>query len=328
MICWPRSFTRLSLFVAVYAFHVPVVHAEKAIFAYPSPSTIFLPLVVAHKKGFFDAENLQSELVQVRPAVSVPALSNGSVDYATVLGSTIAARMRGAPLVITGVFADKPMDFLVGGKGITSAKELKGKVVGISALGSTTHFLTVRVLRAIGLDPDKDVTLRAVGDEGLRLQALGTGLVQAALLGSQGLIQGDKEGFKVIVAAADVVDSLAFAGLSTTLAKVKDNAQQIKRVMRASLKGIRYVLDNKSGTVDVLQSWYRLDPGVAAASYDLAAKSYSQNGEVSEKGISLSMEFVRMSSKIEKDIAPAEMVDFNILREARKELGWPSAALK
>ena len=328
MIRWPRSFTGLSLFVTFYAFPVPLAYGEKVIFAYPSPSTSFLPLVVAYKKGFFDAENVQAELVQVRPAVSVPALSNGSVDYATVLGSTIAARMRGAPLVITGVFADKPMDFLVGGKGITSAKELKGKVVGISALGSTTHFLTVRVLKAIGLDPDRDVTLRAVGDEGLRLQALGTGLVQAALLGSQGLIQGEKEGLKVIVAAADVVDSLAFAGLSTTLAKVKDNAQQIKRVMRASLKGLRYVLDNKAGTVDVLQSWYRLDQGIAAASYDLAAKSYSQNGEVSEKGISLSMEFVRMSSKIEKDIAPTEMVDFNLLREARKELGWPSAALK
>ena len=328
MICWLRSFTGLSLFVTFYAVHVPLAYAEKVIFAYPSPSTSFLPLVVAYKKGFFDAENVQAELVQVRPAVSVPALSNGSVDYATVLGSTIAARMRGAPLVITGVFADKPMDFLVGGKGITSAKELKGKVVGISALGSTTHFLTVRVLKAIGLDPERDVTLRAVGDEGLRLQALGTGLVQAALLGSQGLIQGDKEGLKVIVAAADVVDSLAFAGLSTTLAKVKDNAQQIKRVMRASLKGLRYVLDNKAGTVDVLQSWYRLDQGIAAASYDLAVKSYSQNGEVSEKGISLSMEFVRMSSKIEKDIAPTEMVDFNLLREARKELGWPSAALK
>jgi NitT/TauT family transport system substrate-binding protein len=328
MIFWPKGITGLSLFVSVFAFHVSLIHAEKAIFAYPSPSTSFLPLVVAHKKGFFDAENVQAELVQVRPAVSVPALSNGSVDYATVLGSTIAARMRGAPLVITGVFADKPMDFLVGAKGITSAKELKGKVVGISALGSTTHFLTVRVLRAIGLDPDKDVTLRAVGDEGLRLQALGTGLVQAALLGSQGLIQGDKEGLKVIVAAADVIDSLAFAGLSTTLAKVKDNPQQIKRVMRASLKGIRYVLDNKAGTIDVLQSWYQLNQGIAAASYDLAAKSYSQNGEVSEKGISLSMEFVRMSSKIEKDIAPTEMVDFNMLREARKELGWPSAASK
>ena len=167
--------------------------------------------------------------------------------------------MRGAPLVITVVFADKPMDFLIGGKGITSAKELKGKVVGISALGSTTHFLTVRVLKAIGLDPNKDVTLRAVGDEGLRLQALSTGLVHAALLGSQGAIQGEKDGLTMIVAAADVIDSLAFAGLSTTIAKVKENPQQVKRVMRAGLKGIRYVTDNKPETVDLIQSWYGLE---------------------------------------------------------------------
>ena len=132
----------------------------------------------------------------------------------------------------------------------------------------------------------------------------------------------------MIVAAADVIDSLAFAGLSTTLGKVKENPQQIKRVMRASLKGIRYVLDNKAGTVDVLQNWYQLNHAIAAASYDLAAKSYSRNGEVSDKGIALSMEFVRMSSKIEKDIPPTDMVDFNLLREAKKELGWPAAALK
>jgi len=328
MISWAKSCAGVSFFLGMFAVHPPLIHAEKAIFGYPSPSTSFLPLVVAQKKGFFDAENIQAELVQIRPAVAIPGLTNGSVDYATVLGSSIAARMRGAPLVIIGVFANKPMDFLIGGKGITSAKELKGKVVGISALGSTTHFLTVRVLRAIGLDPDKDLTLRAVGDEGLRLQALDTGLVQAALLGSQGVIQGDKEGLKVIVAAADVIDSLAFAGLATTFAKMKDNAPQVSKVVRAGLKGIRYVLDNKAGTVDLLQSWYRLDQGTAAASYDLAVKSYSQNGEVSEKGISLSMEFVRMGSKFEKEITPAEMVDFKLLREVRKELGWPSDALK
>jgi ABC-type nitrate/sulfonate/bicarbonate transport system substrate-binding protein len=214
------------------------------------------------------------------------------------------------------------MDFLIGGKGITSAKELKGKTVGISALGSTTHFLTVRVLKAIGLDPDKDVTLRAVGDEGVRYQALSTGLVQAALLGSQGAIQGEKDGLTMIVAAADVIDSLAFAGLSTTTAKLKENPQQVKRVMRAGLKGIRYVLDNKPGTVDLIQSWYGLERSIAIASYDLAIKSFSRNGEVHEKGISLSMEFARMSAKINKDISPAEMVDFNLLREARKELSW------
>jgi ABC-type nitrate/sulfonate/bicarbonate transport system substrate-binding protein len=147
-------------------------------------------------------------------------------------------------------------------------------------------------------------------------------LVQAALLGSQGAIQGEKDGLTMIVAAADVIDSLAFAGLSTTTAKLKENPQQVKRVMRAGLKGIRYVLDNKPGTVDLIQSWYGLERSIAIASYDLAVKSFSRNGEVHEKGISLSMEFARMSAKIDKDISPAEMVDFNLLREARKELSW------
>ena len=312
----------IALVISLWVSEPGLVRAEKIIFAYPSPSTSFLPLVVAQKKSFFDPENLQPELVQIRPAVAIPGLTLGSVDYTTVLGSTIAARMRGVPLVITGVFADKPMDFLVGAKGIASPKDLKGKIIGISALGTATHFLTVRVLKAVGLDPEKDVTLRAVGDEGLRLQALSTGLVQASLLGSQGVIEGEKAGLKVIVAAADVIESLPFAGVTTTLAKLKENPQQIKRVLRAGLRGLRYVQDNKAGTVDVIQSWYRVEREIAASTYDLARKSFSANGEVNEKGILLSMEFARTSGKFEKEISPLEIIDFNLLREVKKELGW------
>ena len=312
----------IALVISLWVSEAGLVRAEKIIFAYPSPSTSFLPLVVAQKKSFFDPENLQPELVQIRPAVAIPGLTRGSVDYTTVLGSTIAARMRGVPLVITGVFADKPMDFLLGAKGIASPKDLKGKIIGISALGTATHFLTVRVLKAVGLDPEKDVTLRAVGDEGLRLQALSTGLVQASLLGSQGVIEGEKAGLKVIVAAADVIESLPFAGVTTTLAKLKENPQQIKRVLRAGLRGLRYVQDNKAGTVDVIQSWYRVEREIAASTYDLARKSFSANGEVNEKGILLSMEFARTSGKFEKEISPLEIIDFNLLREVKKELGW------
>jgi NitT/TauT family transport system substrate-binding protein len=312
----------IALAISLWVSGNGLASAEKIIFAYPSPSTSFLPLVVAQKKGFFEPENLQPELVQIRPAVAIPGLTLGSVDYTTVLGSTIAARMRGVPLVITGVFADKPMDFLVGAKGIATPKDLKGKIIGISALGTATHFLTVRVLKAVGLDPEKDVTLRAVGDEGLRLQALSTGLVQASLLGSQGVIEGEKAGLKVIVAAADVIESLPFAGVTTTLAKLKENPQQIKRVLRAGLRGLRYVQDNKAGTVDVIQSWYRVEREIAASTYDLARKSFSANGEVNEKGILLSMEFARTSGKFEKEISPLEIIDFNLLREVKKELGW------
>ena len=310
------------VFLIFLSIDLPASYAEKIIFAYPSPSTSFLPLVVAQKKGFFEPENLQPELVQIRPAIAIPGLTLGSVDYTTVLGSTIAARMRGVPLVITGVFADKPMDFLIGSKGVVTPKDLKGKIVGISALGTATHFLTVRVLKAIGLDAEKDVTLRAVGDEGLRLQALATGLVQASLLGSQGVIEGEKTGLKVIVAAADVIDSLPFAGVTTTLAKLRENPQQIKRVLRAGLRGVRYVQENRAGTVDVIANWYRVERDTAAATYDLARKSFSANGEVSEKGVMLSMEFARAGGKFDKETFPSEITDFNLVREVKKELAW------
>ena len=319
------SSTRLVLFLSAVLplINPTVVRAERIVFAYPSPSTSFLPLVVAQKRSFFDQENLQLELVQVRPAVAVPGLTIGSIDFTTILGSTIAARMRGVPLVITGVFADKPMDFLIGAKTIASAKDLKGKVVGISAFGTATHFLTVRLLRGLGLNPDKDVTLRPVGDEGLRLQAISTGLVHAALLGSQGAIQGEKEGLKLIVAAADVIDSLPFAGVTTTLTKLRENPGQIQRVLRASLKGLRYTLENKAGTVDVIQTWFRLDREIATASYDLAVKSYSRNGEVSDDGVALSMEFARASGRFDKEPLPSEITEFGLLRQAKKEIAWP-----
>lgn len=296
--------------------------AEKVYFAYPSPSTSFLPLVVAQNKGFFTDENIEVNLVNVRPAITVAGLLTGQIDYTTVLGTPIGARMRGAPVSIVGIFTDKPMDFLVGGKGVRSAKDLNGQAVGISVLGSATHFVTARILNALGLDPNRSVSIRAIGDEALRLQALETNVVQAALLGSQGVIQGKQRGFEVIAAAADVIDNLPLGGVTTSVKKLKENPEQVRRVLRASLKGLRYVHENRIGTIEVIQNWLKLDRNTASATYDLAIKSHSRNGEVSEKGISLSMELAKATGKFEKESSPSEMVDFGILREVRKELAW------
>ena len=88
------------------------------------------------------------------------------------------------------------------------------------------------------------------------------------------------------------------------------------------MRGLRYVFDNRTGTVEVIENWFRVQRDVAAATYDLALKSYSRNGEVTEKGIALSMEFARSGAKFEKETLPAECVDFNLLREVKKELAW------
>lgn len=320
-----RSVRLLGLLAcfAIVLFGSSPARAERVIIAYPSPSTSFLPLIVAHKKGFLEEENFQTDLVRTNIAVIIQALMAGSVDYVTTSTASLTARMKGAPTIVIGFFAAKPMDFLVGAKGISSAKDLKGKVVGISAAGSVTHLLTLRVLEGIGLDPATDVTIRPIGGEDVRLQALETGIIQAALLGSQGVIQGEKSGLKMIVAAADVIDSLAFSGLATTVKKVKENPEQVKRMLRGSMKGLRYVWENKNGTVDVIENWLKLDKTVASMTYDLALKSYSRNGEVNDRGILLTVDMINAREKVEKKANVSDLVDYTQLREARKNLAWP-----
>jgi NitT/TauT family transport system substrate-binding protein len=322
-----RTFRQIAfaclIWLIVFVFESPAARAERVIIAYVSPSTSYLPLMVAYKKGFLEEENFQVDLVRTNIGIIIQALMAGSVDYVTTSTASITARMQGIPAVVVGFYAAKPMDFLVGAKGITSARDLKGKTVGISAPGSVTHLLTLKVLQGIGLDPATDVNIRPIGGEDVRFQALESGIIQAALLGSQGVIQGEKAGLKVIVAAADVIDSLAFSGLATSAKKLKENPDQVRRMSRAALKGLRYVWENKAGTVDVIESWLKLDRKISTMTYDLALKSYSRNGEVDDRGILLTVDMINAREKIEKKFNVSDFVDYTQLREARKNLAWP-----
>jgi ABC-type nitrate/sulfonate/bicarbonate transport system substrate-binding protein len=320
---WPAiSLGFLVCFVSV-THDIRPAHAERIIIAYPSPSTSFLPLIVSHKRAFLDQENFQTDFVRTNISVIIQALMAGSVDYVTTSTASITARMKGVPVMVVGFTAAKPMDFLVGAKGVASPRDLKGKTVGISAAGSVTHLLTLKVLEGIGLDPATDVTIRPIGGEDVRLQALESGIVQGALVGSQGVIQGEKAGLKVIVSAADVIDSLAFSGVATSAKKIKENPDQVRRLLRATLKGLRYVWEDKAGTVDVIENWLKLDRKVASLTYDLALKSYSRNGEVDDRGIQLTVDMINAREKIEKKINVSDLVDYTQLREARKRLAWP-----
>jgi NitT/TauT family transport system substrate-binding protein len=319
----PAGLLGLLVCLVIVAQESRPARAERVIIAYVSPSTSYLPLMVAYNKGFFEEENFQTDLVRTNITIIIQALVAGSVDYVTTSTASITARMQGVPSVVVGFYAAKPMDFLVGAKGIASARDLKGKVVGISAPGSVTHLLTLRVLEGIGLDPAKDVTIRSIGGEDVRFQALDSGIIQAALLGSQGVIQGEKAGLKVIVPAADVIDSLAFSGLATSAKKVKENPEQVKRMLRATLKGLRYVWENKTGTVDVIESWLKVDRKIASMTYDLALQSYSRNGEVDDRGILLTVDMINAREKIEKKFNVSDFVDYTQLREAKRNLAWP-----
>ncbi len=90
--------------------------AERVIIAYVSPSTSYLPLMVAYKKGFFEEENFQTDLVRTNITVIIQALVAGSVDYVTTSTASITARMAGIPSVVVGFLRSETDGFLGGCK--------------------------------------------------------------------------------------------------------------------------------------------------------------------------------------------------------------------
>jgi ABC-type nitrate/sulfonate/bicarbonate transport system substrate-binding protein len=62
-----------------------------------SYNMIFLSAGVAQKKGFFQEEGLDADIVVMRAATSIAALASGDIDYTMLTGSVIRAAIRGLP---------------------------------------------------------------------------------------------------------------------------------------------------------------------------------------------------------------------------------------
>jgi hypothetical protein len=60
---------------------------------------------------------------------------------------------------------------------------------------------------------------------------------------------------------------------------------------------------------------------MATATYDSVGKAFNEDGSLPEDGLRLLIDEAKKTAKINREIAPSEVVDLSILREAQKELG-------
>jgi uncharacterized protein len=126
------------------------------------------------------AKVLNDSLPGVRATAEVTAASvdnlklirDGRADIAFVLADTLADAVAGR-----GAFEGRPVPaaslavlysnythiVTTRASGISSIAGLRGKTVSTGAAGSGTEVIAFRVLRAAGLDPDRDVTRQALG---------------------------------------------------------------------------------------------------------------------------------------------------------------------
>src|SRR5262245_1481758 len=294
--------------------------ADKIRIGVPEFNAQFLPLAVAEKRGFFKEDGLQSEIIRINPTVALAALVSGELDYWTVIGNSVAAAIQGAPLKVLACYVPGSPSALIVRPEFKGVPELKGKAIGLNTSGGALESIGRLMFKHFGVDPDKEIKFLPLGTNERRFSAMKQGLT-AGTLGSPPLdFLGKKMGFVVLTRAHELF-SYPTSGVVSSVKKIKDRPDEVKRVIKAGIKANRYIRQNREGTIQLMIDWSKSDKEMATAGYESVLKLFNDDGSVPEKGLLLVIDELKRLAKVEREISPAEVADLSILKEAQKELG-------
>jgi NitT/TauT family transport system substrate-binding protein len=298
--------------VVLQSLHVAQA-ADKIRVGVTNPNLSFLPSRVAVKRGFFKEEGIEAEVIRMRVPVMITAISTGDLDYTMVFGSVVRAATRGLPVRVVASLLEGSTHALVSQPELKSVKELKGKSLGIESHGSTADVAGRMMLKHFGVDPDKEIKFLALGPDQARLAALREKLVQGVVVAAPADVEAQKMGFNILSRAYEIF-TFPFIGVGTSVRKIRERPDEVKRVIRAFIKANRFIRQNRDETIQILVEWGQAEPRSAASAYDSAIKVFSPDGTIPADGLRLVIEQAKKEAGVTRDVSSTEVSDVAILR--------------
>src|SRR5438093_2576597 len=235
--------------------------AQKVRVAMPAKSMTFLNFYVGDKFGVYKAEGLEVSLEVIKTEVGVAGMVAGEIDYTSAIGSAMRAAATGMPIKATMFTMDRVLIYMFARPTIKSIEELKGgKTVATTGLLATPTYAAKVMARAHGLNLEKDLIFIAMGDVATSLAALQSGAADVAILSLPFNFKAEELGFRNLGSAIDYMQT-PFAGVAATESKIKSNPNQVKRMLRATLKSVQQTKDqaNRERVINLIAKDFNMD---------------------------------------------------------------------
>src|SRR5258708_4600158 len=161
----------------------------------------YSPLWVASRKGFFDQQGLDVQLVLLRGVpMTVQALAAGSLHFGSGGPEPyIEASERGLDFVVTGGIINGIAQFLIAGKNYKTYEDLRGATFGTASLTGGTITALREALKLRGLEYPRDYKLLIIaGGSSANLAALQAGQIAATTVAGPLNYAGEEAGLNII----------------------------------------------------------------------------------------------------------------------------------
>ena len=294
---------------------------QKVTLSYSSSGMPTVDWLIAKERQFFREEGLEPLLVQMSANMAVTAGTIGELSGLGSIGSAIRAIHRGVLLRVVSVSLRRPIFWLVVRPEYRAVKDLRGKVLGTATIGGSQHTAARKMLSAGGLDPDRDITTLAGGDEARQLQSLVTNAIQVAAISPPWVFLGrDKFKMNILDSAIDKYASVQ-NGLAVNTKLLQERPDLVKKMLRAKSKAARFIEHNERETAELLAKIWNSDVAIALESLRATKAAFTSSGIPTDDEIKEHLALDAQILKLPEPVAPARIFDFSLQREVNKELG-------
>src|ERR1043166_3007049 len=267
--------------------------------------------------GLFKKHGVDIEELPIRDTLTAGVQSLIGVDLLIGFGNPLALLQPvagGSDVTVIGSHVSFDQYGMGVNTSIAALKDLKGKKVGVSALGARSDLIARVMLRRAGLDPAKDVEVVAAGLAPARALAISKNLVQGAPLSEDVATEAKKLGLKILeVKSVPVVTDL----LLTTRTYIKKEEETIRLFMHAYAEAIHYFVSRRDDSLVILKKYFSSGQGPSVdAMYNSFAAQLRPLPELNTEAIQA---LVDVGSAVEqrKRLKPSDIIEPRFLDELK-----------
>lgn len=278
-------------------------------------NVVFLPFYYAQDRKVFQKHGFDAELIQMRSDLQTVGLVSGEIDFNPAIGPAILAIDNGMPLKAVAVIYRSPLFSLVSPASVNNPKDLEGKKVAVSRLGSDSHRYGVLMLEKSGVDPKK-ITFIQTGSTSVSLTALQAGSVEAAVLSPPFTGAMAEKGFKVFMRSRALVEA-PWLGLVTGRQKLQKQPDQVRRMLRATQEVLGSIRRDRQGVTDYIEKDFQVSRAVARESYEDIRDVIVEDMMMPESQIKSYLDGAHGRNEISRALQVSEVIDYSFLKTAK-----------
>lgn len=275
-------------------------------------------LWMTYEAGLFQEQALDVELVNIASTSrAIQAMVAGEVQMGSLdPAATVEASLNGADLRMLLAAVNRLVFSIMTQPSITSPEQLRGKTLGITRYGSSTHTAALVALNLWGLKPDQDVSLRQLQEVPAILAGMQAGQIDAGAVSPPTNAQAKQAGFYELINLATQGPEYPSVAVGGPTAWIDANQDAVRRFARAYVQGLQRFKTDKPWAVEVYRKYLKIDdPAILDDTYSQFSSYFPMPPYVSEEGMTRLLDDMAREEPRLAGRKPSEWIDASYVRE-------------